>query len=474
MTNSISTKTYFKKNLGTEKYSFQAKLHCEEIESIVAASCTPAIRNHENLSGSVSLSGVAKVEIVFQDKQQILRSVSQMIDFSPSFEGKSAEQFFFSCKEEETSAQLLQNDEVVVSSVFAIEMEGLSSCELIAPAPGNEFFEQTKTINLQVLSAVSDDKIVVVDETEISATGILKTDATCLVSKVTPSDDALVVDGELLVSVCSEIDGNPKTTFKRIEFSSEVAALGAKPTNLADFSCNIESCTATIVEGGTNATLTISATLKFVALCFETTPVVVLDDAFSVASDLMVSTTGFENQKFVEKTYAETNLSATLATKDKTVNMGSILAVVSPIVVETEKGLSLECTVIYRHAETDKVESIVLNAPVFVEKNSRIVIKSFAKKKAKEVDIELVAVSTKESIESTYETYVSAIEEGAPLEADNKAIVVYSATKGQSLFSIAKALKASPDTLKNQNLDLDDILPENRKIVLYKKVTAKF
>ena len=474
--NKINTKTYKSIKFGFEKYNFQTKIQNDEIKTILSITTNPTIKSHENLSGLINLSGLAKIDIVYLDTNDTIHSLSQISEFNTSVENKNAEQFFFNCFEQETSASLLANNEVLISSVFCIEINGIISTEINAPSTGNaEIFEQIKTIDVQSLSAISDDRIIVSDESEIAATGIVKTEANCVVTKVTPAEDMLTVDGELLVSICSEIDGNLKTTFKRIEFSSEVSALGAKPSNIANYFANVETYTATITNEGTNAVLNITATIKFGAFLFQNNQIQLIEDAYSTTKELILSTSGFENQLFLHKNKEEHDLTVNLTTKDKTVNMGSILAVLSPIYSFKEKVSTIECTVIYKHAETDKIESIILSGTVPTFENiPSIILKSFTKKKAKEIEIDIAVITENIEEATNYETYITEIEEGSAFEVDNKAIIVYQALAGQTLFSVSKALKTSPDTLKSQNAELEDVFTYDRKVVLYKKATPLF
>lgn len=474
MAETINTKTYSKINPENRSYTFQAKLHGEDIAKIVAVSTHPAIKKYEN-ANNLTVAGQAKVDVLYENTEGALRSISDMIDFNASLEQAKGEHLSLTCKEVETSAELLQGSEIIISSVFDIEIEGVESTDIIAPMASAEYFNQLKTIEYQSLAATSDDKIVVVDECEISASSILKSDAVLTITKVSATEDALLVDGELLVSICSEIDNNPKTTFKRIEFSSEVAALGAKASNTIDYSASIESFTAILANEGTNGALTISATIKFNALCFNNSALEVIEDVYSTSRELIVTTTGTYTQKFIEKEYTEKDCSVVLSAKDKNINMGTVLAVVSPLLVKGQNNTGVECTVVYRHAETDKIESVVLEGELNYDLPAcDVIIKSFTKRKAKEVEVELSLIEKTYKEESSFSTYVSNIEEGEEIEPDNKAIVIYQATIGQSLFSIAKALKVDPETLLLQNSDLENVMPTDRKVILYKKSVATF
>ena len=473
-----NTKTYHKINLSNEYYNFQTKVEAENPNKIIAISCKPTTKNNELIANNLSVIGNANLQILYLDNENKLKSIIKTIEYSTTFENIQGSQFFIVCEEKETNAQILSETEIIINSTFEFKINTLVCNEIVGVKPGSlEIFEKVKNIEVQTLSAVADDKILIVDESDLSADRILKCESACNLTKTNVVDNVIIVDGELLVWLCSELEGNIKNTFKRIEFSSEISAMGARPENLVDANLKIDSCVASISQSGTSGILNINATLKVEALVFANKSIDLLEDAYSDKNELIISSTGFLNEKFVAKQSVENELTITLTTKEKTVNLGSILAVTSPFVTKNEKGAVVECTIIYKHAETDNLESVILSSPINQinpDIISNIIIKSFSKKKAKEVDVELAVICSNIQITECYELYTSSIEVGPELEQDNKSVIVYQAVSGQTIFSIAKDLKVNPQILKEQNSNLEDIMPQDKKIVLYKRALAQF
>lgn len=445
--------------------STQIKFEIDNLKTILAAYTSANVSRFEVDGEKATIFAGSKTTIVFVDSENKIASTEKFSEFSFLTAAPSA-LVSFELVEKETTIEKIDANQFVATAKFDVVTSATIQTDFSAVKPGTEkMIEKTKTIKLQNISATCQDKFVVTDESEITATSILSSEAQCVITSTTAIEDAIVVDGELFVSVVSEIDGNIKQTFRKIDFSGEVVALGLKKDNLVDAKAFVDSFDVTLSSAGANATLNITASIGISALCFGKSEIAVVEDAFSEQNELVVSSQGVDICSLSKSYYACQNGGTVLQTKDKNVNMGTILAVVSP---KLEKGI-LTCTVIYREAETDEISSIIMFANVDVDSEfAGIAIKSFAKKRAKEVMVEYEIFSQTTEQNENYEVFASAIEEGGLLEENNKGIIVYCAKKGDDLFAVAKALKANPEVLKAQNANLDNLVEADRKIIFYR------
>ena len=459
-------KSYKKINADSSVQTTQTKLVVENLKTILSASSTAIVTRLEYESDKVIAAAQQKINLLYIDNENAIKSIEKNNEFSFSLSSNGATNFFVDLKERETTIEQLQNGELVATSVFIAEACAVSAFNFSAVTPKNEnVFEKTKTIKTQNLSATCQDKFAVSYEGEITASSILASEAKCCLTSVTATEDAIVVDGQLFVSVISEIDGNIKQSNKKIDFSGEAVALGLKKDDIVDANAQVENLVVTLSNTGANATIAINATIGIIAECYSENSTEVIEDAFMENNELLITSQGVEINKISKNKFAIQEKECILQSKDKNANIGAILAVINP---KCENGL-LTCTVLYRQAETDEIASCIMFAAVEdINSNSKIAITSFSKKRAKELLIEFVALNSENDQSSTYEVFASAIETGCENEKDNKAIVVYSAKKGQCLFDIAKYLKANPAIIKEQNENLEDILSADRKILLYK------
>ena len=462
-------KSYKKINAGVSIQTTQAKIMIENIKSILSANSTANVIRYEYEGEKLNAIAQEKITIVYIDNENSVKSVEKPNEFSFSVSTQGAGQFFIDLAERETTVEQISNGELVATSVFVAQAYATLSNDFCAIRPKNEgVFEKTKIIQTQNITATCQDKFAVSFEGEITASSILSSEAKCFISSITATEDAVVVDGELFVSILSEIDGNIKQKNKKIEFSGEAVALGLKKDNIVDASALVENLVVTLSDAGANATITMNATVEVVAECYGDSAVEVVEDAFMEDKELIVSSQGVEISKISQSKYSIEEKETTLQAKDKSINMGTILAVINP---KIENG-TLSCTVIYRQAETDEIaSSIMFSSEKEFTETSCVAITSFSKRRTKEVLIEYVSINKSIEGNSTYEVFASNVEVGGEVEASNKGIVVYAAKKGQTLFDVAKVLKANPNTLKSQNSNLDDELQQDRKILLYK--TAK-
>ena len=465
-------KSYKKTSAAKTVQSTQNKIELEDAKKVLSVATTAVVTKYEVDAETLTAFVSARTNVIYENNDGIIKNTQKDFDFNFSQSLPVGEQFSFLVNEKETTIEQIETNNYITTTKFEIETFVLVQTEFCAIKPGSEgVFEKTKQISVQTLCATCADKFAVSSEAEITATSVLFSDAKCTITSTTATDDAIVVDGELMVCVLTEIDGNIKQTYKKIDFSGEVVALGLKKDNSVVAKAQVENLSVSLSNAGANATLAIGATIAVSAECFAQSSVDVVEDAFSETKDLLVSSQGIEINHITKSFYTKQEIGAVLQTKDKNVNMGTILAVLSPK-YESE---TVSCQVIYREAETDQIASTIMLANIEnADDGSEMIVKSFAKKRSKEVMVELEAISNEINEQNTFEVFASQIEEGAESEEDNKGIIVYSAKKDQDLFSVAKSLKANPQLLKEQNPDLFDIMPEDRKIIYYRSQQIKF
>lgn len=467
-----TTKTYKKINDIETVQTVQAKVDLANLKNILSCGTTALVKKYEHDGEHVTAQAIATFKVLYITEDNSFASAETTSEFTFTLAAPVANYFRFNLQEVETTVDATNPTEAVVCAKFNVKVAALSQSDFAGVKPGTEgAIEKIDTVTIQTIGAIADDKLAVSYETEITANSVLCCEANVALTSATATTDAVLVEGELYANILTEIDGNLKQTFKTIEFSGEVSALGLKPNSVVDVRACIENITATLENGGTNATLQLAATVAINGECYQNEEIEVVTDAYTENKELIITTNGMELSSVLETKYKQKEVGVVLQTKDKSVNMGTILAVCAP---KFDNG-NIVCNVIYRHAETDEILSTLMFAAA-EELNAcyNLLVKSFAKKRAKEVLVELEATTVHTEQNEQYIVYASEIEEGNDIEDTNKGIVVYAAKKGQELFDVAKALCVRPEILKTQNEALEDILQEDRKIIYYKPLYKQF
>ena len=465
-------KTYKKIKLKEIQQNIQTKVELPGLKTVLSADGTAAVLHYDRNGENVNATGTATIKILYLNEDGNFVCQQKVVDFAFEQPAPVANYFKFLINETGTTTETTSQNEAIVTSKFSIETSALLQNEVESVKPGtNSAIEKTNNVQIQTISALVEDKLAVSFDTEITANSIVFSDAKVVLNSATATEDAVVVDGELLVDVLTELDGNLKQTYKSIEFSGEVAALGLKTDSIVDIAANVESFSTTLDNNGTNATLSIAATVSINGECYSNIETEIVEDAFCESNELIISTQGQSLYNVVTSEYKQKDIGIILQTKDKNVNMGTVLAVLSP---KYENG-NIFCTAIYRHAETDEIFSTIMySSTEDCLNHTQLVVKSFAKKRTKEIMVELTAINLHCDVEENYITYASKIEIGANIESSNKGIIVYAARKGQELFDVAKSLNVNPNVLKEQNTDLCDIFQEDRKIIYYRPMSKQF
>lgn len=484
-------KLWTNKTLKTEEVLVSTKLPATLAGRVLVVNSRPMIKGFEQVGDEINISGRLAVNVVFKDINGVLDSSSTVVDFSHRLQAGGDGQYFVFARELQSTIEAISEKEISVSSSIELVLTKMEAEEISFLKAGNEnCFEETRKIEVQTLQTIANEKFPVVEEFEIDADKVLSCDATVVQRVITSFADGFLVEGEIFSSLLVEKEGEVKNVFKNIQFTQEVAALGSKPNLVTNGKIFLNACTPTVVESENDKLLTtLSLSIGFVGFGYETKEVETLQDIFSDKNQLIVSRQGFgiNAVKGFENTVS--NQTLLLMTKEKTVSFGSIVGVTDLNMsrdFKIEKDGSgegfVQCTVVYKHSETDELSSLVMGAPVTLQVDQASIadaqvvcnLKSFSKKKAKEIEIEIEVIQTKTVISEKFEYFVNAVEQGEKVEESQFAITVYAAEKGQTLFEIAKAMQVAPSIISSQNQNLPEVLPESRKIVLYRQNTARF
>lgn len=187
----------------------------------------------------------------------------------------------------------------------------------------------------------------------------------------------------------------------------------------------------------------------------------------------------------------EERISGSVEPQDETLGIGRICAcnVVENSIATTEikdncievEGVACVC-VLYKNGE-DAAASVDIDLPYRISIDKDVCGDSFAvnteicelsAKVKRDREIEVCAtVSVKATaFERKSIDAITLAEEGEHTQPCEDAIAVYYASEGERLWDIAKKLSVSPQTIKEQNPEAEDVITGSEKIVVYRELAV--
>lgn len=467
-------KIYVKKKFTEEDFTLNAQMEAEGIRKVLAVKVMPSVKNHELVSGELSVDAKALLSVTYEAEKGIVKTINGMTDFNPRIKADTNNKIFVSIETVKCSAGTLGSKDVTINASLKCEVYELA-CESITvftPDTPDVFVTREKK-EIRALTAMAEETFSAVLEFEIGAGDVIASDSAIITKKAKALTDMIVVEGEIIFNLFQKSGDLHKSITRKIEFNQEVAALGAKAGQEVDAQTLLTSVSSSVSNNGDQSIATISAGIKVEALIFEKREIEIITDIFSDKNELLVSIEGFENQKVVSNEIRDTVETITLSSKEKSINIGEVIGVIN---VTNKEERTIEATVLHQDPETKEINSCLLVGILPDSLNEKeikilsIIPRTINRRKAKEVEAEMMISFEKVLFSKEYEQYIANIEPRGEIAADSSAITVYSGTKGQTLFQLAKALRVSPEVLKAQNPDLDDVLSCDRRIVLYKQI----
>ncbi len=472
----------------------EAKLvppHGEEITKILGVSAVADVVTTEVFTGEARIKGRVDFRVVYSSN-----GGDRCLDYRAEFTDKITDDAITGgrpcavAKVLDTDIVSATEGEIRLAAVVETELFGEVSKRIKYLVKGGDdiYISENKIAYTKVLCEIS-GKTDVTAECALNANKIECVESRVCVNKTTASTDMVIIEGEIVSDMIFGADGNLGHVLLTTPFTFEAEASGCLSGASVFATVAVDNVKATIVEGEENAAV-VNYEIRACGFACEERYIMSVGDAFSVHNEL---------NKTIEKTDLAVNkhcvfirdeadgnvtLEAGLPIVDNiiapigsSVLLSNVYALDGKVVLE---GL-VRTNVIYFSGESNSSNSVAVELPFSISKPLDVkegdvvyatgeVLGVYTKiRRGNEIDVRAdlcfgVCVSEKTSV-----NIITEISEGEQIEAPTAAIAMHIASKKETLWDIARALGVTPETVTEQNPELDFPLAGGERIVCFRR-----
>jgi len=466
-----------------------------KIAKVLTASAKPRIENIvvENLQ--VKFDGVIDYDFLVVLENNELMPLSQKSNFALNYESEKITPNTCICIDS-VVAELnnITNTEVVYSSLvnFIIYSTDANNDISLPIAEEGVFVKDGEISYTSIVDCVTYDGRVDFELIKDSKTNkILFVTSSAVLKSLLPSNNYFVASGEVFSTVVYENeDGVIKCLSKECSFSEEIEAQGV--TKESNIQAQIITKETVVVENIEKNLFSFDVPIQICAQVFAPQTKGCIVDAYSLKSQINLTTTSFVKNEFLTTRECQENIITNFVLDDKNQNIDKILAVVPNNIliinqIIRDNTLVIEgiasINIIYYYQDeegSDNLNSIDVEIPYSLEVNvdeltesdrvvSQIIISDISAKNKMGKELEILSnVRLNYSIiKESISAVITNIETGEDKPQKDYALEIYVSHDNQSLWDIAKQLNVSSTDLIRQNGELVLPIKAGEKIVSY-------
>lgn len=452
------------------------------------------IEASEKFGDNFQVSGKVNFVSVYSDENKLLCSQNLVLDFNEKIAVGDADALF--------AKPILKNIKqtretpsiVEVTATVELAIYGTTSETIVALNGGNDgYYEVSKQIDVEEVVSSGNSSFTVSEEYEINedVTKLVSAEASMTISKVTPNENYVVVDGTITRDLVFMVGDIVKKSQRKTDFSQEVSLLNVTSTAVLDARFNLATNNVALTpnEEHTKTLVTTDAVVQLALWGKEKTSMTVVEDIFGLNSDLKLDYSTFNNTKTENLFNLSDRVNALVDVQDKKrldeiVTLGRTETVVEECNVvggvATIAGV-IKQMVIGKNYDNEEMYSFMLDCPfaiqgptpdaisdgtIYADVTARPI--SFKNKAGRDISL-VYDIDALLHIETTeVESFLTNVTETELETKREHNIIIYNTEPTETLFEVAKKLKVAPDVILAQNPSLTDTAPLG-KIVVYTK-----
>lgn len=465
---------------------------CDDAVGVLGVSAAASVRVSETLNGEVRLSGRESVELTVTTEDG-MRKASGWAEISDRAEiaGITPQtRAMAACRVTDTDIVSVNGGNIALASVvevtiFAEEHSVIPS----APQTEENIYADSETVHLSKLSARLAGRTESMESEKIQMAEVLCCNAGVDMGAPEATLDSVFAGGRFILDgVGKTVEGNVVPFTCELPFSCELPAEGVRRGDTVFMRIGAVSVSESRSESG--VTLSASAELSGEVYCEMTA--VAVTDAFSPASELKL-TRGELCGMIVSGSYCLTDKAESTVSLPEGENADKITSLcgfgLTALSAYADGGKvilegAVSGYVIYSDAEAGRRSSCNAEIPfrittdISAEDNEQpIVDASVCSVMARSARRGEIAVSCTMNFRVLCTTEVCVQPVTGIARGEGKAdrtgvLSMYSASAGETLWTCAKALSVSPDTLLSQNPDLEFPLTRREKVFVFRSGRA--
>lgn len=494
--NFMSVSSSVRKNIGITQSIVELKLPTNEdvIDTIYSVGAKSTIVSSETAGNEVSFVGLVDFQAMYES--QGVSAIDYTAEFKDRFvysEELGGEIVITSNVVDVTSNIVSNGIRVVAIVETTIDQIVSSNINVLTGVKGDDVFLSTKEIEFSTYIGKAVEKFDVTNEFVIKNVNkiLIVTPSVC-VTNVEPKDNYLVLTGMVNLDVCYQSGDDVsdiRSMYQSFDFAWEVALDGINSDSCIQSAISIlsnEIRVSTTLDNG-DANINVYVPLVYNGYVFNRKSMEVVDDVYSQSKYLSITSENFQTLQCVGVANFRDAISGTASISDTAPFIDEILGVcTNNIVLASSKvnsgRLSIEgvanATVVYYTKETNNITSVQVEMPFMVEQKvsgeeSSVVTLCLANvnarsKRGKEIEVSAELNVYSDMYDSCEINVLTDIIVGDDKSLDDCSLYIYIVKPNDTVWDIAKNMNVSPDSILEQNPDVELPLKAGDRLVIYK------
>lgn len=477
------------------KVECKTEIPTETVRKILNISVFSALTNHDNQDGYINYAGKAVFYICYEDNDSNIRKCECGSEFKGTINAKDAEgcRVIVGVSTEKTEADV-SGIRLLASAILCVKAEVRSCVDANALIGGENLICESQDVSIKKGFGLKEGVYPVEEEFEIGypIEEVLFHRAEPIVTAVQCGVGCIIIDGEIRLSAILLQKNEKKDIIKEnknLPFRIEVEYEDAMPSLIATSKATLKSFKTDIAvdENNSKSTVTASVILAFASEAFSIETVNIAKDVFSLTDNTEIEKGELCFSDVCDLRTGSAKISSVYPL-DETVGSATLKAVagekaeiISTSVSENRINVTgTLTTTAYFKSEEDRAFTRKIELPFEAECNCvaspgcQVEVVALAdcvsyKTGANGIELDTDLTFSVYPTETRTVNYVKGVKSTGNKQVNDCAISVYIPIEGENLWSLAKRLNVSPESLSATNPDLQFPLTGKERIVVYRQ-----
>lgn len=493
--------------LGVTQAVIECKLPANdesEIRKVLCAHAKSFITSSEAVDKDINFSGNVNFQVIYENADGVVSGLDYTADFKEKYSNDnmcSQATPIVNSSVVDVNTSINGND-IKIVAIVEITIDIIKNTELnaLVNVEGGNVFTNTATLDTYNFVGVLNNKFESNYDIEIkdNVQKVLEVSCSPYIESVTPMEKYAVVVGGANIDICYVTSGEQnvlRTHQVKVDFSQEVALEQLQENSCIQSMLDINN---SLIKITTNidtdfAVVNLNIPYEYTGYAFNQNTLEVIDDAFSTDNYLNVCTESFNTLVCGGHINFEGKVSGNVESEDNAVDevLGTCCNTVTVASAYVEDGMFVlegvaSTTVMYLNKETNNTYSMLVEMPFSLRENVDVDEKYYpivnlslgevtAKaKRGKDLDVSATLFVYADFYSVNPEAVITEITETEEKPDNLSVLTIYIVKPNETIWDISKLLNINPDSLLEQNPDIELPLQGGEKLVVYRQKEVLF
>ena len=497
-----------RKKLGVTQSVIECRLPSDDVNDVLKVLCANAksfILDSSVKNGEIEFNGNVNFQVIYENLNKEVNGLDYTADFKDKFLNSEINVGVVpvvTCSVIDVNTTIMGKD-VKVVAIVEVCVEIIKSAEVnaLTNVKGDNVYYNSDTLNVSSFLGVLSNKFESVHDIEIkdNVERVLEVSCSPFLESVTAQNQFAKVVGGANIDICYVTSGEEKllrTHQTKVEFSEEVALEVLTENSCVQSLLNINN---SLIKITTNidsdyAIVNLNIPYEYLGYAFNKTTIEVVDDVFSTDNFLKVNTTGFNSLCCGGHINTESKVSGNVESQDHSVDevLGTCCNTVTLATSFIEDGcLILEgvasTTVLYLNKESNNTYSMLVEMPFSINEKVDKLTDDFVPvvnlslgdvgakvRRGKDLEVVATLFVYSDFYSDKTEAVISNIDVLEEKPENECVLTIYIVKPNETIWDISKQLNINPDSLLEQNSEVELPLVGGEKLIVYRQKEALF